>query len=197
MISYRRFVVSSLLLASVVLCGLNVAAHAQDDTSKRGRKYKAPPPTAKFEVTVVRASTGKPVENASVIFHPLEDGRNNGNMELKTNDEGKASLDLLSIGKSVRLQVIAQGFQTFGEDYLVDKDKMAVEIKLNRPAKQYSIYKKSEGSAPDKDKPADPNAKPEVAPPDAGTAPAPDAPKDGAPATAPSDAKPQDTTSPK
>src|SRR6266702_6987952 len=82
----RRFLVFSFLMLSLSAASL---AYGQD-TQKRGRKYKAPPPTARFEVTVVRATNGKPIENASVIFHPLEDGKNAGNMELKTNDEGKA-----------------------------------------------------------------------------------------------------------
>ena len=146
--------------------------HAQDSaTAKRGRKYKAPPPTARFEVTVLRATTGKPVENASVIFHPLENGRDSGNMELKTNDDGKAVIDLLEIGTSVRLQIIAPGFQTYGEDYKVDKEHIAVEVKMKRPAGQYSIYKKGEGKAEDK-----PSDKPDA--PKDGSATAPDAPKD-------------------
>src|SRR5271170_6557242 len=77
-----------IVLALAVLSLLSVA-NAQDNT-KRGRKYKAPPPTSHVEVTVTRASNGKPVENASVIFHPLVNGKNSGNMELKTNDDGKA-----------------------------------------------------------------------------------------------------------
>ena len=121
-----------------------------------------------------------------------------GNMELKTNDEGKASLDLLAIGSSVRLQIIAPGFQTYGEDYKVDKDAMAIEVKLKRPSAQYSIYKKSEGNEPDKNKPADKDAaKPEASSPE----PQKDAPS-AAPADAPkqesgSDSKPSDTTPPK
>ena len=137
---------------------ISTVAHAQDST-KRGRKYKAPPPTAHFEVTVIRATNGKPVENASVIFHPLVDGHNDGNMELKTNDEGKAALDLLEVGSDVRLQVIAPGFQTYGEDFKVDKDNLAIQIKLKRPTEQYSVYKKSEGkSTPDPNAPAKPDA---------------------------------------
>jgi len=158
---FRRFAIASMLLAAVSAVSL-VCAQDSPNNAKRGRKYKAPPPTAHFEVTVVRATTGKPVENASVIFHPLENGRDNGNMELKTNDEGKAVIDLLEMGTSVRLQIIAPGFQTYGEDYKVDKDNVAVEVKLKRPAGQYSIYKKSEGKAEDK-----PAAKPEEAPKDA------------------------------
>ena len=184
----RRIFVFAVLTASLT------AGFAQTtDTAKRGRKYKAPPPTSHVEVTVVRATTGKPVDNAAVIFHPLVDGHDNGNMELKTNQDGKASIDLLTTGSSVRLQIIADGFQTYGEDYKVDKDNMAIEVKLKRPAGQYSIYKKGEGAKSSSDQPADkPNAdkpnpdKPGDAPKDAAT---PDStPKD--------DAKPQDSTSP-
>jgi hypothetical protein len=176
-VSTRRLVIASLLVAGLTLVS---SIHAQD-TSKRGRKYKAPPATAHFEVTVVRATTGKPVENASVIFHPLENGHDNGNMELKTNDEGKAMLDLLPIGSQVRLQIIAQGFQTYGEDMKVDKDTMSVEVKLKRPAEQYSIYKKNEGkTAPgSSDKPADPKTdKPDAPKSDTPSETKPDAPKD-------------------
>ena len=163
------------VLASLFLMALSIVSlvHAQDSaTTKRGRKYKAPPPTARFEVTVLRATTGKPVENASVIFHPLENGRDSGNMELKTNDDGKAVIDLLEIGTSVRLQIIAPGFQTYGEDYKVDKEHIAVEVKMKRPAGQYSIYKKGEGKAEDK-----PSDKPDGAAKDGSTG-APNPPKD-------------------
>jgi hypothetical protein len=63
----------------------------------------------------------------------------------------------------VRVQVIAPGFQTYGEDYKVDKDNIAVAVKLKRPAAQYSIYKEGEGKTPDKSAP--PAAAPKDAPP--------------------------------
>ena len=165
-----------IVVGALVLLAFSVVSPAQD-TAKRGRKYKAPPPTAKLEVTVVRASNGKPVENASVIFHPLEDGKHAGNMELKTNDEGKTVIDLLQIGSDVRLQIIAKGFQTYGEDYKIDKENMALEIKLKRPADQYSIYEKGEGR---------------TATPKSEAAPKTDAPKDASPADAPKDASKPD-----
>jgi hypothetical protein len=176
-----------------MLAALSAISVSQaQDTAKRGRKYKSPPPTAHFEVTVTRATNGKPVENASVIFHPLADGRDNGNMELKTNDEGKAVIDLLEVGSDVRVQIIAPGFQTYGEDYKVDKDNVAIAVKLKRPSGQYSIYKKSEGNAPDKsaDKPQgeSKDTQPSPAPPEAKKDTPKDAPKD--------EAKPQDSTPP-
>lgn len=191
-----RSIVSRRFAAALLLVGLVTAvAFAQDsapDSGKRGRKYKAPPATSHVEVTVLRATNGKPVENAAVIFHPLSNGHDNGNMELKTNDEGKATIDLLETGSDVRVQIIADGFQTYGEDYKVDKDNMAIEVKLRRPTGQYSIYKKNEGAKSDKDgsdKSGKPDSKSDAAPKDAtpkdGDA-KPDAPKD--------DAKPQDST---
>jgi hypothetical protein len=182
----RRFLVSGFLLAALAAAGV---AYGQD-TAKRGRKYKAPPPTARVEVTVLRATNGKPVENASVIFHPLADGRDNGNMELKTNDEGKAVIDLLTVGSDVRVQVIAPGYQTYGEDYKVDKDSLAIEVKLKRPAGQYSIYKDGEG------KRAATTAKPQDAPKDA-TSPAPEAQKDTPKDTPKQEPAPQDSAPPK
>jgi hypothetical protein len=102
-------------------------------------------------VTVTRASTGKPVENASVIFHPIQDGKSAGNMELKTNEDGQTTLDLLEVGTTVRLQVIAYGFQTFGQDFKIDKDQTAVAVKMHRPTEQYSIYKSHDGKDTSKD----------------------------------------------
>jgi hypothetical protein len=72
-------------------------------------------------------------------------------MELKTNDDGQTTLDLLEIGSTVRLQVLKNGFQTFGEDFKIDKDQMAIAVKLHRPAEQYSIYKNHQGKDTSKD----------------------------------------------
>jgi len=200
----RRFVFAALMLAALSVAG-SIHAHGQDsdpDSGKRGRKYKAPPPTARVEVTVIRATNGKPVENAAVIFHPLVDGHDNGNMELKTNDEGKAVIELLNLGSNVRLQIIAPGFQTYGEDYKVDKDNLAIEVKLKRPTEQYSIYKKGEGkpaASPDKssDKSADKSTdKPSDAAPKDQTGPQPETKPDTPPNPPKDEAKPQASTPP-
>jgi 5-hydroxyisourate hydrolase-like protein (transthyretin family) len=148
----RSFFRFSILAAVIGLLLVSLAATAQS-TSKRGRKYKAPPLTARIEVTVLRDVNGKPIENAAVIFHPMEGERDKGNMELKTNEDGKTLIDVLPIGDVVRLQIIAKGFQTYGEDFKIDKPEMAVEIRLKRPGEQYSIYKMHS----DKAKPATPS----------------------------------------
>ncbi len=134
----RRLLRNYAVLAVFFALGL-ITASAQ--STSRGRKYKAPPPTAKLEVTVLRDTDAKPIENAAVIFHPMVHGKDEGNMELKSNEDGKALIDVLPIGDTVRLQIIAKGFQTYGQDYKIDKDQMALEIRMKRPGEQYSVYK--------------------------------------------------------
>jgi len=133
----RGFWVSGFPLAAAVLLALPTA-HAQEHG--RGRKYKPPPPTCNVTVTVVRADNKKPVEDAAVVFHPLKEGKNDGNMELKTNEEGKVSLNVIPVGATLRLQVIATGFQTYGKDYDLPDDAKEITVKLNLPQRQYSIY---------------------------------------------------------
>ncbi len=117
-----------------------LALSAQGDDSHHMRKYKAPPPAASIQVTVLKADTGKPIQDAHVIFHPVEGDKDKGSMELKTDEDGKINLDIIPIGDTVRLQVIANGFQTYGDDYKVDHSKLSWEVCLRRPGPQYSIY---------------------------------------------------------
>jgi hypothetical protein len=114
----------------------------QDQPKRGGRKYTPPKPTSHVEITVIRASNGKPVPNAGVVFH-LEEEK--GNMELKTDVDGKTAIDVLPTGSKVRVQVIATGFQTYGGDYTLDAADKSIEIKLKRPQEQYSIYKDHSG----------------------------------------------------
>jgi hypothetical protein len=132
---------SSVLLAPAALLSSSLLLPAQDASTQHLRKYKAPPLSAHIEVTVVKDFNGKPIEDAHVIFHPIEGDKDKGYLELKTNEDGKAIIDVLPVGDTVRMQIIANGYQTYGQDYKVDKDEMSMEIRMKRPGAQYSIYK--------------------------------------------------------
>lgn len=133
---YRRSFIASVVF--FIVFSLGCGALLATPQEKRGRKYKAPPATAKIEVTVLKDFNGKPIENAAVIFHGVSDS---GNMEMKSDEDGKALIDVLPIGDTVRLQIIAKGYQTYGGDYKIDSNAMAIEIRMKRPGEQYSIYK--------------------------------------------------------
>jgi hypothetical protein len=97
---------------------------------------------ARVDFVVVRSFNGKPVRNASVVLHPVnKDGKaSKGGVELKTDPEGKASMDSIPYGK-LRVQALAPGLQTYGNDIEVTEPVQEITIKMNRPQEQYSIYK--------------------------------------------------------
>ena len=127
-----------------------------------GQKDKDDAPTSWVNFVVVKGDNGKPVRNAAVIMHPVAKGKQQrGGMELKTDGEGKTNFDGIPYGP-LRIQVLAHGFQTYGEDFEIDKPKMEFTIKLKRPQGQYSVYDdhskdadaKDPGAAPKQDPPA-------------------------------------------
>jgi hypothetical protein len=57
--------------------------------------------------------------------------------EVRTNQEGVAKIPELPQG-DIRIQVIAKGYQTFGQTFEVNETEKTIEIKLNPPQAQYS-----------------------------------------------------------
>ena len=122
-------------------------------------------PSSSLSFLVVRDNSGKAVRNASVVLHPVNKNgtQSRGGFELKTDGDGKASFDGVPYGK-LRVQVLAHGFQTFGEDYDIDKPTTDISIRLKRPTDQYSIYGDQNNAPKDEAKPPDAEKKD---PPDA------------------------------
>jgi len=98
-------------------------------------------PTSSLRFVVVRDSDGKPVRNAEVVLHPVKrKGKQaQGEVDLKTDAEGKTNVDGIPYGP-LRVQVLAPHFQTFGEDYEINKPEMEITVKLKHPGWQYSVY---------------------------------------------------------
>ena len=122
-----------LMTVALLLLAIAVPAFAQKDADNE--------PTSWLSFVVIKDDNGKPVRNAAVIMHPVttKGKQGKGGMELKTNAEGKTDFDGIPYGP-LRVQVLAQGFQTYGDDFTVDQPKMSFTIKLKRPQGQFSIY---------------------------------------------------------
>lgn len=125
---------SSLVVAVMMVLGLsmvNSVALAQNDEG----------PTSSLRIVVVRDADGKPIKNAQVVLHSVnrKGKATRGEMELKTDADGRASADAIPYG-ALEVQVLAKGFQTFGEDYEVKQAEQEITVKLKRPSGQYSIY---------------------------------------------------------
>lgn len=135
---------SRFVLSTGVVVGLALGAHGQDS---RGRKYKAPPETSHIEILVTREGNQKPIPNAAVVFHSSRNGKDEGNLEMKTDSEGKAVIDVIPTGSSLDVQVIANGFATFAETYQVDEASRSIEVKMVKPRAQVSAYVDTRGQA--------------------------------------------------
>lgn len=133
--------VSVLIVSTVLLLGISLAQKKKDDDRKKDDNS-----VSTLNFSVVKASNGKPVQFAAVILHPVDkDGRqSSGGVNLKTDMEGTTSFPGVPYGK-LRVQVIAHGFQTYGEDFDISQPKQEIVIKLKPPASQYSIYGDDKG----------------------------------------------------
>jgi hypothetical protein len=163
----------ALVLCFALVSGLPLKAQ-DDTTAKRGRKYKAPPVTSHIEVTVRKKFNGKPIMNAAVIFDSRMDGKDEGNLEVKTDPDGKAVIDVIPTGSTVRVQVFAIGFATFAEEYVVTEPTRQIEVSMLRPQEQISDYVDNQGKTTSRKPGVQEPVKP--TPPPANPAPAPPAP---------------------
>src|SRR5215472_12837482 len=90
--------------------------------------------------------SGKPVDRASVVVNFVK-GRSAIKLgkkqlthwETRTNENGLVKLPQMPQGE-ILVQVIAKGYQTFGQKFDVDEDDKTIEIKLNPPQPQYSAH---------------------------------------------------------
>lgn len=91
-------------------------------------------------IHVVGGKKAVPVANASVYLRFTEKSallfllRRNKRIELdlKTDNSGYASFPVLPQGKLL-IQVVARGWQTFGEYYLLNQPKQTIQIKIEPP----------------------------------------------------------------
>ena len=96
----------------------------------------------KLTVHVASATSGKPIDRASVIVRFKEGMGVNlkkiqTSWETKTNQDGNVTLPSMPQGK-IQIQIIASNYQTFGQMYDTTKPEETIEIKLNLPQAQYS-----------------------------------------------------------
>jgi hypothetical protein len=123
----RRLIVSAVLLASLAASALAVA------------------PMTKINI-VLKDQAGKPVDHASVVVRFVQ-GHSvvklgkaiRTTFELRSNQEGEARIPSIPQGK-ILVQVIAKGYQTFGQTFDVTEEEKTLDITLNPPQQQYSAH---------------------------------------------------------
>jgi hypothetical protein len=102
-------------------------------------------PMTKINI-VLKDQAGKPVDHASVVVRFVQGhsvvklGRKiRTTFELRSNQEGEARIPSIPQGK-ILVQVIAKGYQTFGQTFDVTEEEKTLDITLNPPQQQYSAH---------------------------------------------------------
>ena len=97
-------------------------------------------------VIEVKTVQGKPIDRASVVVKFVE-GRSirkfgksvRTHWELRTNQQGSVKIPPIPQGK-ILIQVIAKGYQTYGQTHDVEVEEKTIEVTLNPPQAQYSAH---------------------------------------------------------
>jgi hypothetical protein len=134
-------VVASLCLASVLAVGQLVAAQ---DPPASAPKPQAAPVRSDIQTRITIEVTGgdkdTPVENASVYVKFIEEHaiKRDKKLELnvKTSREGVAHVPNAPMGRAL-VQVIAEGWKTYGRWLDITDPKQTIKVHLERPPKWY------------------------------------------------------------
>ncbi len=138
---FTRYALSAALVA-VTMAAPNVPSAAQE---QHGRKWQPAAPTAPITITVLKGLDNKPFENAGVVFRAIRDGKTDGTLEVKTDPDGNAKIDVLEVGSHVLVQVIATGYATTASEFDLTAEGKQLTLKLQRPKAQVSQYVDNDG----------------------------------------------------
>ena len=130
-------------LRTMVLLGLLVTSTCiwaqQQQAAPPPQKDQGPSPANRITIEVTGGDANKPVENASVYVktieqHLIKDKKFEVNV--KTNQQGVAHVPDAPMGR-VLIQVVADGWKSYGHWYDITEPKQVVKIHLERPPKWY------------------------------------------------------------
>ena len=130
----------SLRMVSFLILLIAIVAHGQD----KGADAKANADSGSKDVRLTIVVTGgedkKPIDSASVYVRYVEEHKHGKDkkieMNLKTNQSGVCHVPVIPPGKFV-VQVIADGWKTYGEYYDINQTAQTINIALVRPPKWY------------------------------------------------------------
>jgi len=129
-----------LRVAVVFLLVLAVGARAQDKDADAKGKSDSGSKNSRLTIVVTGGEEKKPIDSASVYVRYVEERKIGKDkkieMNLKTNQEGVCHVPVIPPGKFL-IQVIAEGWKTYGEYYNMSETEQTINITLARPPKWY------------------------------------------------------------
>jgi hypothetical protein len=127
-------------MVSLVILLIAVVAHGQDKGADAKDKADSDAKDVRLTIVVTGGEDKKPIDSASVYVRYVEEHKHGKDkkieMNLKTNQSGVCHVPVIPPGKFV-VQVIADGWKTYGEYYDVNQTEQTINITLVRPPKWY------------------------------------------------------------
>jgi hypothetical protein len=131
---------TSLRVAAFLILAIVMAASAQDKVASSQVKDDSSAKDGRLTIVVTGGDEKKPIDSASVYVRFVEEHKHGKDkkveMNLKTNQSGVCHMPVLPPGKFM-IQVIADGWKTYGEYYDPEQADQAINITLVRPPKWY------------------------------------------------------------
>jgi hypothetical protein len=139
-----RFQTKFFIWVCVAACAAAVQGMAAQDQPAQASKPKTPPPASDVQTRITIEVTGGeknvPVENASVYVKFIEEHSLKKDkkleMNVKTSREGIAHVPNAPMGR-VLVQVVAEGWKTYGHWLDITDPKQVIKVHLERPPKWY------------------------------------------------------------
>jgi len=139
-----RFPAKFLACVCIAACAVIANGVAGQDPPAPASKPKAPPPGGDAQTRITIEVTGGeksiPVENASVYVKFIEERslRKDKKLEMnvKTSRDGIAHVPNAPMGR-VLVQVVAEGWKTYGHWMDITDPKQTIKVHLERPPKWY------------------------------------------------------------
>lgn len=136
----RTFAVCAGIAAFLFLLCVAAAQNAPSSAPAPKPGGQKPDPQSRITIEVTGGEKEAPVENASVYFKYIEEHaiKKNKKLELnvKTNHDGVAHVPDAPLGR-VLIQVLAEGWKSYGRWFDVTDPKQIIKIHLERPPKWY------------------------------------------------------------
>jgi hypothetical protein len=126
MLRRTSFLVSLVLLATLFGPALLTPAQSDKPPAAGGKRNG----TSRLRIELTGGDSNKPVADASVYLRFPDQKK--VELDLKTNQEGIARSPEIRQGK-VLIQVVAQGWKTYGEYHDVTESEQTIQIHLVKP----------------------------------------------------------------
>jgi len=129
-----------LALSFLLFSGAAIVTTAQDNPPGDSSAPAKNAQLNRIRIEVVGGDTDAPVENASVYLKYVEERKlrkdKKVQLNVKTNREGVAHVPDAPMGK-VLVQVIAEGWKTYGKWIEITEPRQTIKVKLEKPPRWY------------------------------------------------------------